>query len=334
MIMSIVYPEKDLKLWYGSDDFRVDRFVILPKYTLLYNNELSTFRLIDNHENLVKDETNLLTVKTIKPYNVNEQKWALGPTTTWFTVLNDSTVLVGTALFKNKYEVAGYVLITVEDAQLSIEHKPFALDSKPDHVEPNNMGFISCYIDYKGAQLYSSSILLPPTPRGKFVVRESVYYKTPEKALSLYLDRQGEAEEPVEKREIIPFQLIIANNRLLIYDPKREQLRIVTTDVANPVLYDLTTTLPKNLPEGRKFGRVFMIDRVTGKLYYKTLAFAKGVTDQLLMSLKIEADKVTFKPIFRSTMNECFAYYVHNRRLFFHDSEKGYIYTTKTDLPE
>ena len=77
-----------------------------------------------------------------------------------------------------------------------------------------------------------------------------------------------------------------------------------------------------------------MTDRITGKLYYKTLASAKEATDQLLIEEKIKSDEVLFRPIFRSIINAYFACYRHNRCLFFYDSKKGYIYTTKTDLPE
>jgi len=333
-IARIFYPERDLKLWYGNETFRVNNFVVLPKYTLLYNQESSTLRLLGNQENLVEDEVSLLAIKTIKPCNVNNQKWALSPTTSWFTVLTDSTVQVGTALFMGRKEVAGYLLVTIKNNKLFIDHKQFNLDSKVDNIDPNNMQFISHYIDYKGTQLYSSSILLPPTPKNKFVVSESVYGKTSEKPLSVYFSRQQEAEEPVEKRQLIPFQLIVAIDRLLIYDSKREQLRVATNDIANSVLFDITSSLPDNLPKGKLFSRAFMVDRVTGQMYYKTLGFMKESTDQLVMSVKLDVNKIAFVPLFRATMSHYFCAYINNRRMFFHDSKRGYIYTTKTDLPE
>ncbi|NID10086.1 hypothetical protein [Fibrivirga algicola] len=335
-ITRIVYPEKELKLWYGSDDFRVDRFVILPNYTLLYNNELSTFRLLSNAENLVKDEERLLAIKLIKPYRVNvgnDQKWALGPTTTWFTVLTDSTVIAGTVLFSGLNGVPGYLLITIKNDKLLIDQKHFDLDCKTDAIDSNNMQLLSQYVDYKGLQLYSSLFVLAPTPKNKFVVKKSVYLKTAQKPLYPCYVREDNLEEPAEKRQLIPFQLIATNDRLLIYDPEAERLRVVTTDIANPVLLDVAEALPGNVPKGRKFGREFMVDRVTKQLYYKTLADSNGSVDQLVMGVDLKADKITFDPVLRSGMNDYFSRYVNNRKLFFYDSKKGYIYVTNADLP-
>ncbi len=332
-IAQIVYPDKDLKLWYGSDDFRVSNFVILPNYTLLYNNELSIVRLLGNKENLVKDEVRLLSIKSIKPYNVNDKKWALGPSTTWFKVLTDSTLLVGTALFKGRNEVAGYLLVTIRNERLIIDHKPFDLDSKTDAIEPNNMQFIADYTDYKGAQLYSSMFVLAPTPKNELVVKKSLYLKTAQKPLSLYFSKEEDPQVPVEKRQMIPVQLITTDERLLIYDPETEQLRVVTTDIANPMLLDLASALPDNVPKGRKFGRAFMVDRVSKQLYYKTLAFSKEGTDQMVMSVTLGVGKITVEPILRSNMIDYYSMYINNRKLFFYDSKKGYIYVTKADLP-
>ncbi|MEZ0487929.1 hypothetical protein [Fibrella aquatica] len=332
-IAQIVYPEKELKLWYGSDDFRIDRFVILPKYTLLYNNALSTFRLLDNSENLVKDEVRLLRIKSIEPYNVNNRDWALGPTTTWFTVLTDSTVMVGTVLFDGRKEVPGYLLLTIKMDKLSVEKKQFDLNAKTDNIDPNNMQLLSHYVDYKGLQLYSSLFVLSPTPKGEFVIQKSVYLKTAQKPLYPCYIKEDNLEVPTEKRQLIPFQFTATNDRMLIYDPETEQLRVVTTDIANPVLLDVAKALPDNVPNGRKFGREFMIDRVTNQLYYKTLAYLKGSTDQLVMSVNLKADTITFDPILRSGMADYVSSYINNRKLFFYDSKKGYIYVTKADLP-
>jgi len=333
-IAQIVYPEKDLKLWYGSDDFRVDKFVVLPNYTLLYNKELSTFRLLDNKENLVQDEVRLLTIKTIKPYIMvvqkDEQKWALGPTTTWFTVVNDSTVMAGTVLFSGRKEVAGYLLLTIKNNKLTFEHKQFDLDSKTDTVEPKNMYLITDYADYKGAQFYSSMFVLSPTPKNKFVVQKGLYLKTAQKPLFLYY---AEEQDTVRKKMAYPFQLLSTDDRLLIYDPKTELLRIISTDITKPMLLDVAKALPGNVPNGRKFGREFIVDRVTNQLYYKTLANSKAGTDQLVMSVRLEADKITLDPILRSGMSDYFSSYINNRKLFFYDSKKGYIYVTKADLP-
>ena len=335
-IASIVYPEKDLKLWYGSDDFRVDRFVILPKYTLLYNNELSIFRLLDNQENLVRDEARLLAIKSIKPYLVkfqNEQKWALGPATTWFMILNDSTVAAGTALFSGRREVAGYLMITIKNDKLVVEHKQFTLDAETDNIQPNNMQFITNYADYKGAQFYSSTILLSPTPKNKFIVSESLYLKTIGKPLSIYLAQKADVPEPASKRMLLPVQLISDADRLLIYDPKTEILRLITTDIGNPVVLNISNALPDNVPKGRKFSREFMIDRVTNRLYYKILTFSNETTDQLVMRVNLKADKFTLDPVLRSGMTGYYSTYINNGKLFFHDSKRGYIYVTKTDLP-
>ncbi|WP_375443932.1 hypothetical protein [uncultured Fibrella sp.] len=333
-ITQIVYPEKELKIWYGSDDFRVDRFVILPNYTLLYNNALSTFRLLENSENLVKDEAHLLRIKSVRPYHVvvgsNEQKWALGPTTTWFTVLTDSTVLAGTVLFEGRKEVPGYLLITIKNGKLLIEEKQFDLDSKTDNVEPNYLQLIDAYTDYKGAQLYSSRLILSPTPKDEFVAQKSLYLKTAQKPLFLYF---AEKLDTTRRKLIYPYQLIATNDRLLIYNPEAEQLRVVTTDIANPVLLDVAKALPNNVPRGRKFGPEFMVDRVTNQLYYKTLANSEGIIDQLVMSVRLTADTITFDPVLRSGMTNYFSRYVNNRKLFFYDSKKGYIYVTKADLP-
>lgn len=333
-IAQFVYPEKELKLWYGSDDFRVDRFVILPNYTLLYNNALSTFRLLDNKENLVQNEVRLLTTKMIKPYLMvdqkDEQKWALGPTTTWFTVVNDSTVMAGTVLFSGRKEIAGYLLLTIKNNKLKIEHKQFDLDSKTDSVEPKNMVYITDYADYNGAQFYSSMFALSPTPKNKFVVQKGLYLKTAQKPLFLYY---AEEQDTVRNKMAYPFQLLSTDDRLLIYDPKTELLRLISTDLMNPVLLDVAKALPDNVPNGRKFGREFMVDRVTNQLYYKTLAYSNGSIDQLVMSVRLEADKITLDPILRSGMAGYFSSYINNRKLFFYDSKKGYIYVTKADLP-
>lgn len=37
-ILKIVNPEKDIKLWYGTDEFAISDFVVLPKYLLCYLN--------------------------------------------------------------------------------------------------------------------------------------------------------------------------------------------------------------------------------------------------------------------------------------------------------
>lgn len=77
-ITKIVYPQQDLKLWYGSDDFRVNHFVMLPNHTLLYNNDLSTFRLLSNKEMLVEDNYELATIKSILPCNADSKSKYLG----------------------------------------------------------------------------------------------------------------------------------------------------------------------------------------------------------------------------------------------------------------
>ncbi|MBO0934694.1 hypothetical protein [Fibrella aquatilis] len=106
-IIKVMYPNQDLKLWYGSDEFKVNDFVILPNYTILHSRKTSTLRLLANEEMLVLDNSKLLEIKTIRPHIVDEEEVAIGPIKPWFTVINDSTVLAGTALFKGRNKVGG-----------------------------------------------------------------------------------------------------------------------------------------------------------------------------------------------------------------------------------
>ena len=140
-----MYPNQDLKLWYGSDGFKVDNFVTLPKYTILHSRKTSTIRLLANEEMLVLDNSSLLAIKTIRPHSLDGQDVAIGPITPWFTVVNDSTVLAGTAPFKGKNKVSGYVEIAIRQNKLQITHRPFPLEqeAKSGDVDPFKTQFIN-----------------------------------------------------------------------------------------------------------------------------------------------------------------------------------------------
>ena len=325
-IVRIVNPRQDLKLWYGSDDFRVDNFVVLPEYTLLYNKNLSTFRLLSNQAMLVQDTYKLLSIRSIKPHIVDNKKHAIGALDPWFTVLNDSTVLAGTAPFKGRKAVSGYVKIVIAQAKLYIEHIPFLIDEKADNVDASRTQFITNCIYYKGGSVFVSYIPLNKTDG--YVFNGSVYVKSLQKELALLY------ETPlIEKKEVNAIQLLSIDGKLLIYDPTTEQVRIATTDLGALTLIDLSKIIPAGLLSGKRSFRHFLLDRINKQLYYRIAYFDKGVSDQLYMKVLLSTDSLTAEPILRTAMMGFRGFYVNNRRLFFYDEARGYIYVTKAGIP-
>ncbi|MBO0934693.1 hypothetical protein [Fibrella aquatilis] len=80
-------------------------------------------------------------------------------------------------------------------------------------------------------------------------------------------------------------------------------------------------------------GQYFVYDRVTKQLYYRTSSVKEKVRKQLYMKADLADDKLTLTPFLRSDLTDFYSVYINNRRLFFHDSKRGYIYVLNSDLP-
>ncbi len=175
-----------------------------------------------------------------------------------------------------------------------------------------------------------SYVLLNKTDDTKYVVNGSVYVKWPQQPLTLLYD-----SPLIEKRRIDAVQILAVDDKLLIYDPLNEQVRIATTatDLATPTLIDLTKIIPPDLLSGKWSTRQFMYDRTAKQLYYRILYFDEGVSEQLYMKVTLSDNSLTAKPIFRTGRAGFYGDYVTNRCLFFYNREKGYIYVSKTELP-
>ena len=121
-IKTIVNPQKDLRLWYGVENFEINDFIVLPKYTVIYNQEFSLLKLIKNENRVVINEYNLNSLKDLKitPTKTVQGKTiksALNIFSTWFNIENDTTINVGTLSFRNNQN--GYVKIRIVDEKLS-----------------------------------------------------------------------------------------------------------------------------------------------------------------------------------------------------------------------
>lgn len=118
-ILKIVNPEKDIKLWYGTDEFAISDFVVLPKYTLLYSQSSAILRLLNNENKLAVDEISLKSINGItSPISFQDNKghryplYLSGSAQGWFTINNDSTVFAGTIRLKSKENNNGYLKIS------------------------------------------------------------------------------------------------------------------------------------------------------------------------------------------------------------------------------
>lgn len=336
-IAKIVYPQQDLKLWYGNDAFRVDDFVILPNYTILHSRETSTIRLLDNRNMFVLDNVKLLSIKTIQPHNVDDEKVAIGPIIPWFSIANDSTVLAGTASFKGRKNVSGYVELAIRGNKLFVKHEPFPIEKEVDSGDMSSFKtqFINSYIDYKGNKLMASWMSLKPELKGKITPDHAVVYRKTDDLLSIIYETPEHliAMTNPGKQHFNMIQLLSIDTKLLIYDPEREELLTATNDLSNLTLIDVAKALPVDMPTGRKFGKQFLFDRVANQLYYRVTTLVKDTRDQVYLKANLSNTSLTFEPILRVTIADYYGYYVNNRRLFFYDKVRGYIYATKQELP-
>lgn len=330
-IYQVVYPQQDLKLWYGSDDFKVDHFVMLPTHTLLYNNNLSTFRLLSNKEMLVEDTYDLTRIKSILPYHVDSKKQVLGPVTTWFTVINDSTVQVGTVLFKGRNNVAGYLQIRISKNRLTIEHKPFILQAKEDGFDSPKTQFITNYMNRGNDQLFTSFIRLDKTDWRHYNVNASVYIKRQDNPLEQIYETPA-ADTSKRKPRFSP-QLLATDSQLFIFDPNAGKIQLLTSDLTVSSVIDVRKHLPTTMPGGRRFGEQFLFDGVSNQLYYKVIYANDKGTDQYYMKATLTPDSINLSPVLHCTLDGFYGNSIQNHHLFFRDTNKGYIYMTKVELP-
>ena len=129
-IVKVVNPKIDLKLWYGSEQFKISDFVVLPKYTILYDEESSKLRLLNNSNRLTVDEVSIESLNNLSFSKKNNRfgqffKYYLGPIEAWFTIQNDSTVFAGTVTFKGKGKENGFLKINISNNKLLIDKIKF-----------------------------------------------------------------------------------------------------------------------------------------------------------------------------------------------------------------
>jgi hypothetical protein len=273
-IVKIVNPEKQLKLWYGSEDFPISDFVVLPKYTILYNQEMGKLRLLENSERLVVDEYNINSIKKIMLINGTNRtgqkiKYPLGPINAWFTIEDDTTVLAGTITIKKSEYGSRYIRIAIRNSKLHIETVPFLeVKNKNQKTLTQKTSYITSLYKIKNQEIIV-------TPFGFLNKEEN--NKSLESSSDIYLrDKEGGLKniysiENSNSKLLNPIQIITTNQFILFYDTTIDVVKIFNHEMKH--LSDVNLNSIRELKEKPKrfFGKSFFWDAFNNQLYYRLI---------------------------------------------------------------
>ena len=326
-IVRIFNPEKQLKLWYGSEDFPITNFVILPKYALLYNQEKGKIRLLRNSDKLVVDEYNLRNIKKIMLINGNNRigqkiKYPLGPINAWFSTQNDTTVLAGTVTFKNPKMGSGYVRIKIVDESIRVD----VLEYFTQGENTNKIVGLSKRASYITSMYQIGSNQIIVTSYG-FLDKDL----DNRKGEAYIKDSDGKIEkiysvENSNERLLNPIQVTVTDKFVILYDTVRDVIQIYSYDM---VL--LKTLIIKQIPVlnekvRRFFGKAFLWDAFDNVLYYKQIYDENGKNARTLYKVEMTKDVTFYKKATFYTVGYA-EQFINQHEIFTLSNQNKYIYT-------
>ena len=332
-ISKVVNPQKDLRLWYGVDEFPIHDFVVLPKYTIICNEKSSTLRLISNENRLVIDEFDLLSLKNIKLHNIRtvegkNLKSAINRFQSWFTMIDDNTILAGTILFKDKDDVSGYLKIHIENEKMSVETQKY--DIKEGEIDS---GF-----SRKNMERNYITNMYSVGEYTIFTTPEWFKYVNNEKQCSLnrvvYLKKKGDGmkklyEVPCTKGSIPnanSLQLFRQNGDINIYDNTSKKLLVYDNDFTEKRRFDFEKITKLELNPKSILGD-FFVDNVNNELYYHTGFRENEVFTHSIFKAKINADNIDFEKLQESNSTDYIYKFINNKMVFVINVKNHFIYT-------
>lgn len=330
-IKTIVNPQKDLMLWYGVENFEINDFVVLPRYTVIYNQESSLLKLIKNENRVVIDEYNLNSLKDLKitPTKTVEGKTlksALNIFSTWFSIEDDTTINVGTLTFNNNQN--GYAKIRIIEERLSVDKQEYNLkDDELDLISLKksfNMMFLTNMYSFKSSQIY----IRPETFKSvngqrQVLTKNSAFYKSEKSGLSNIYDIPFKEEKNSNLNSI---QFLSINKEYYLFDNFSDSLVCFDNNFEQKFKLSFKG-LPQNELIKRPFGRAFFIDKTDNLIYY-TSVYAKDKENiQTMYRVIIKDEKIEFIKLRETNLRGYIYKQVNNKMFFVIDKRTNFIYT-------
>jgi hypothetical protein len=328
-IVKVVNTEKQLKLWYGSEDFPISDFVVLPNYTVLYNQEKGKIRLLKNENKLAIDEYNLREIKKIMLINGTNRsgqkiKYPLGPINAWFTIENDSTILAGTVTIKNSKYGSSYIRIGIRNNSFKIECLPYInIETDKSKYSINKTSYITSLY-----QINNQQILVTPygfsdndSNNNDNQINSEVYLKD-----SKGFFKNIYSIENTNSRLLNPVQIIVIDQFILLYDTTKDIVKIHNSKM------DLISTINLNdiqiLHEKPKrfFGKSFFWDAFTNELYYKVVYEENNKNARTLYKVELKPN-LTFRKVLVLYTVGYTEKYINYGDFFTLSTKNRYIYT-------
>jgi hypothetical protein len=320
-IVKIVNPEKDIKLWYGTDEFAISDFVVLPKYTLLYSQSSAILRLLNNENKLAVDEISLKSINgIISPISFHDKKghryplYLTGSGQGWFTINNDSTIFAGTIRLKSTENNNGYLKINISNNKMSIDKVSFVLpDSTFKFHKTLGNFWASSYSDFNGYKLYIIPEMYKPSnnnsPRECLSTGRVILKDKNDIISTLY-------ESPLDNSRIaMPINLFQYQGFNYLSDPSNEIKR-----------YNLHG-LPISTLKQHQYGRAFFVDNVTKKLFYRVKYVTEKATLFSIYRVSFKDNVIDFTLEKEDYLKEYYSRYINNNFVYLLNLTNNFIYT-------
>lgn len=334
-ILKIVNPQKDIKLWYGTDEFPISDFVVLPKYTLLYSQSSAILRLLNNENKLAVDEISLKSINGItSPVSFQDKNWHRYPLYLsgsgglgqgWFTINNDSTVFAGTIRLKSKENNNGYLKISILNNKMLIDKVSFDLpDSTFKFHKVLGTFWASSHSDFNGYKLYIAPEMYKPfnrnTPR-ECLSTGRVILKDKNDVVSILY------ESPLDNSRIaMPINLFQYHGFNYLSDPSNDILVKYDQDLKEIKKYNLHG-FPISTLTQHPFGRAFFVDNVTKKLFYRVKYVKENATLFSIYRVSFKDNTIDFTLEKEDYLKEYYSRYINNNFVYLLNPTNNFIYT-------
>lgn len=331
-IVKIVNPEKDIKLWYGTDEFAISDFVVLPKYTLLYSQSSAIIRLLNNENKLAVDEISLKSIggitSAISFKDNNGHRYPLylsGSGQGWFTINNDSTIFAGTIRLKSKENNNGYLKINISNNKMSIDKVRFDIsDSTFTPHETLGTFWASSHSNFNGYKLYIIPEIHKPfnknTPRAYISTGRVILKNKNDMVSTLYTSPLSDS------RVAMPINLFQYQGFNYLSDPSNEILVKYDQDLKEIKRYILHG-FPISTLTQHPYGRAFFVDNVTKKLYYRVKYVKENATLFSFYTVSFKDNIIDFTLEKEDYLKEYYSRYINNNFVYLLSSSNNFIYT-------
>jgi hypothetical protein len=330
-IKTVINPQKDLRLWYGVENFEINDLVVLPKYTIIYNQEFSLLKLIKNKNRVVVDEYKLNSLKGLKitPTKTVEGKTiksALNIFSTWFSIENDTTINIGTLSFDNNQN--GFAKIAIIDDKLSVNTQEYKLDDDELDIismkKSFNMMFLTNMYSFASNQVYIRPETFKSLDGKKQVITtNSVFSKTKSNKLTKIYEVPSKDDKNVNLNSI---QLLQSGDNIYLIDNYSDSL--ISFDNNFKEKYRLTFRgFPKNDLIKRSFGRSFFVDKIDNSLYYTSVYTKEKENIQMVYKVVLDEKKIDFIKLRETNLRGYIYKQINDKTFFVIDKRTNFIYT-------